>query len=103
MGDSEKGDCAGFRNFDFDFGIDLFASGNRGFFPSGLDRLFDQGAIPGEVVRDAVGSAGVAGSVSAAASTLGRDFGGETILDIGDAGAGGLARLLGGRFAFLIG
>ena len=99
----EKGNSAVRGNFDFDFSIDLFASGDGWFFPGGLDRLFDQSTVPGEVVRDAVGSASVAGSVSATASALGRDFGGETILDIGDAGAGGLARLFGVCFAFLIG
>ena len=66
MRDSKKGDCASLRNFDFNLGIDLFASGNRGFFPGGLDRLFDQGAIPGEIVSNAVGSACITRTVSSA-------------------------------------
>ena len=99
----EKGDGATGGDLNFDFGEDLFSSGDGWFFPSGLNRLLDEGAVPGKVVRDTVGSAGVAGSVSAASSALGRDFGGEAIFNIGDAGAGGLARLFGVCFAFLIG
>jgi hypothetical protein len=74
VGDSEEGDSAGFRNFDFDLCIDLLASGNRGFFPGGLDRLFNQGSIPGEIVSNAVGSSCVACTVSSTPTGFTGDF-----------------------------
>ena len=73
-GDSEEGDRSAIGDFDLHLGIDLFSSGNRGFFPGGLDRLFDQRPVPGEVVSHTVGSAGVACPVTSAPASFTRDF-----------------------------
>jgi len=61
--------------------------------------LFDESAVPGEVVGDPVGSASVTCSVPSAASLFGRKFGGETIFNIGGGWASWGGGFWGGGFA----
>ena len=99
-GDSLECDRPTGGDLNFDLGRNLFSSGDRWFFPSGLNRLLDESAVPGEIVGYAIGPASVARSVSSSASLFGWEFGGETILNIGSGGAGWGGGFFGAGFAY---